>query len=189
MAKTGGLQNEHATDAEIEAAIRALSPADALRLQRVATFRARALAGLGLGQGGDDLLQEAITRTVAGSRRWRKDVPFVKHLIETMRSIASHAREELHEARFVSTTSDAAQQSPGPICKTDAERLSAAREKLEQISARFHDDDAVGLVLEGMADGMTGPDIQRDLKITPQHYETIVLRLRRGINRKDGWVP
>lgn len=189
MASKGGNPDERATDAEIEKAIGALRPADLVRLGKVASFRARALAAAGLGQSGADLLQEAIKRTLAGQRHWRKAIPFVTHLVATMRSIANHALEPPQGAVLVSTAAEDLQQIPGAPKVSDPERLAAVRERLQHIRKHFDDDDEVGLVLEGMAAGMKGIDIQLDLNLTPQQYETIVLRLRRGIDRSEGWAP
>jgi hypothetical protein len=186
--------DEHATDAEVDAAIRALSDVQLVRLGKVASFRARALAGLGFGISGDDLLQEAICRTVAGARHWRKTVvTFEKHVIETMRSISDHAHDELAGASVVPGTieDDRGYLDGAPLRSTgmDAETSSAAKEQLEKIAVIFADDDEVTLVIEGLAGGLTGPDIQADLKITQNHYETIMTRLRRGLDRKEGWRP
>lgn len=189
MVKKGATPDEPATDAEIVSAIQALGPADLVRLGKVASFRARALAGAGLGQSGDDLLQEAIKRTLTGDRHWRKSIPFVTHLIATMRSIAHHALEKLQGAVVVSTGSEDAQNLPTLSLAADPERVVAARERLQQIREQFEDDDEVTLVLEGLAAGMKGIDVQRDLGLTAQQYETIVLRLRRGIDRAEGWAP
>jgi hypothetical protein len=184
---------EHATDAEVEAAIRGLSEADGIRLLKVASFRARALSGLGLGVTADDLLQEAILRTVAGRRRWRKSVTFVKHLIKSLESIANHSHDELKGGVVVpATAEDADGRLDGLALKSrlpDGERVAAANEQLRSITKRFDNDDEVGLVLEGHANDMTGPEIQTDLKVNETQYETIMTRLRRGVDRKEGWRP
>lgn len=173
---------EYATDSEVEAAIRALSDTDAVRLGRFATFRARGLAGRGLGLNGDDLLQEAIKRTLDGDRHWRKTVTFVKHLIETMRSIASHAAEAEDPKRGLDGV-ELRSQLP------DGERVAAAAEQFRKIGEKFDGDDEVGLLLEGLKTGMTGPEIQRDLNLTETEFETIMIRLRRGVDRREGWRP
>ena len=49
------------------------------------------------------------------------------------------------------------------------------------------DQTALMTALDGLAEGAKGPDIQKDLGITPTQYETIMLRMRRGIDRKAGW--
>ena len=36
----------------------------------------------------DDLLQEALVRTLQGTRRWRRSVAILKHLVRTMESIS-----------------------------------------------------------------------------------------------------
>jgi DNA-directed RNA polymerase specialized sigma24 family protein len=188
MAKQGGTSDDIATDDEIEAAIRALAPAELLRLRRVASYRARALAAHGLGFSGSDLLQEAIARTFAGKRRWRKAVAFVTYLLGAMRSIANHALERLHGATVVPTEEDGV-ELPIAAQVADPERAAAAHQRLEQIRSRFDGDTEVALVLDCLADGMTGIDIQRDLGLTAQQYETIIVRLRRGIDRTEGWAP
>lgn len=184
---------EYATDAEVEVAIGALSDADAVRLGRAAKFRARMLAGLGLGIGAEDLLQDAITRTIAGDRRWRKKVSFVKHLIETMRSIASHAREELKGSQIDDIGDDCIGAPLGGVALTatftSGLQVAAIHEQFDLISARFANDDEAMLVLECLANGQKGPDIQDELGITEQQFETIMTRVRRGVDRKGGWQP
>jgi len=198
--KTPASDVEYATDAEVEAAIRTLSEADAMRLGRSAAFRARSLNGLGLGIDAKDLLQEAIVRTVSGgnatgpgARRWRKGVPFVKHLDQAMRSIASHARDALANATIVPASQEESDGRTDGIALLsripDPERHSAAHEYLEKVSKKFAEDDLVGLVVEGLSTGMKGPEIQKDLGITETQFETAMTRLRRGVDRKGGWRP
>lgn len=181
-----------ATPAEVEAAIAALTDADGNRLARVSGLFAHRLRALGLGIEAEDLLQDAIKRTWAGARHWKKKkVTFVKHMCETIRSIANHATDELHGAKVVSATSeDAFGGLDGvPVSSTgpDPRRATSAHEQLEAIWKTFEDDVEVGLVLEGMAEGKTGPEIQNDLDIDETAYETIMTRLRRGLDRKNGW--
>ena len=185
--------DEYATDQEVAAAVHALSVADAVRVSRVAKFRAASLAALGLGINGDDLMQEAITRTIKGDRRWRRTVSFVTHLTKTIRSIANHAADELRGGSVVQATSD---DPSGRLdgaslvgVLADGERAAAATEQLERIATKFDDDPEVTQVLERLANGLTGPEIQIDLKITQTRYETIMMRLRRGVDRKEGWRP
>ena len=184
--------DEYATDQEVEEAIGVLTEADRVRLRRVATFRARPLQGSLLGA--DDLLQEAMVRTVAGARRWRKKkVTLVKHLIETMRSIASHAREDADAGVTVSATcEDAMGKLDGHDLRSaqpDGAKALAMQQQFDLIQKAFEDDDDVGLVIRGLGDGQRGPEIQRDLGITETQYETIMTKLRRGIDRKAGWRP
>lgn len=179
MAKTVGA-GDHATSAEIDKALRALSDADLLRLHGVARFRAQQLAALGRGIDADDLLHDAITRTVAGERHWPVKVPFVKYLCETMRSIASHPPKH---ARMVPADDDDISCASNAC---DSCELAASRELLAMIAEMFKDDDEVSRVLGGLAAGKNGPDIQRDLGISATKYETIMTRLRRGARKLGG---
>jgi hypothetical protein len=185
---------EYATDEEVVAAIRSLTDADGVRLRKVARFRARGLAGLGLGLSADDLLQEAIKRTLGGTRRWRKKVPFVMHLSKTIRSISSHAPDELKDGVVVPASSgeDSDGRHDGVALVSllvDPERAAAVLEQFTKLERKFTDDAEVALVLEGLASGMKGPEIQHDLQITETQYETIMTRLRRGVDREQGWRP
>lgn len=182
-----------ATEAEVEAAIRSLSTVELVRLGRSGERWAACLRVRGLGMDGDDLLQLAIERTLNGKRKWPKKVKLVTHLMQTMSSIASHPRKK-HDAVRVSddvgrdadlsrVPSPFGPPNPGP--EVDA----AAREQLDRLEDRFASDDEVGLVIEELSNQKTGPEIQRDLGISQREFETIMTRLRRGVDRKFGWRP
>ena len=72
----------HATIPDFESAIRSLSEADAMRLRKAAACWARSLRGLGLGMSADDLLQEAVTRTMEDDRHWPKEIDLVVYLTQ-----------------------------------------------------------------------------------------------------------
>lgn len=183
-----------ASQAEVETAVGGLSNADAVRLAKVGDAFARKLVAVGLGINGDDLLREAIRRTWAGRRHWKKNkVTFARHLIATMRSIASHADDKVAGACAVPALEDIDDADTvinGVVVasiEVDSRRRVAAQEQIDAIRAAFADDDEVLLVLDGLAEGAKGPDIQKDLGLTQTQYETIMLRMRRGIDRKAGW--
>ncbi|MDQ3365415.1 MAG: hypothetical protein M3680_08310 [Myxococcota bacterium] len=183
-----------ASQAEVEAAVGGLSDASAVRLGKVGDTFARKLVAVGLGINGDDLLREAIKRTWAGRRHWKKNnVTFARHLIATMRSIASHAYAKVAGTCAVPALDDiddADAMINGVVVaatEVDSRRRVAAKEQIDAIHAVFVADDEVLLVLDGLAEGAKGPEIQKDLGITATEYETIMLRMRRGIDRKVGW--
>jgi hypothetical protein len=76
---------------EVEAAIRAFTGAEWVRLH----FLAKSFA-YKTGWGFEDLLQEAILRTLLGTRNCPTDVDVIKHLADTMSSIADGEREKAH---------------------------------------------------------------------------------------------
>ena len=84
-----------ATVDEVQAAVEGLSAANLLRLEKFARWRVRGLGRRAGGRDHRDLLQEAMTSTLAGDRNWNKAaVHFVGHLLGAMRSISTHWGEQ-----------------------------------------------------------------------------------------------
>lgn len=188
--KTEAKPAEYASLEEVEEAIGRLTPADSERLSRFAQLKVRGLRGLGLGVEAEDLLQEALTRSLQpGGKRWPKNISFVNHLIAAMRNSAGHLVRDGHGARLASIEPPNALDADGdgvshewdrPTEVPDAERIAAARERLQKIEKRFENDERVRLVMEGLATEMKGPEIKADLGITQNELETAMTRLRRG---------
>ena len=78
---------------EIEKAIRSLSDADSIRLQKVARYYCHRRSH----HHPDDLLQEAFERAIDGSRNCPRHVDIVRFLAQAMRSIASDTTKALHK--------------------------------------------------------------------------------------------
>lgn len=193
--KTEAKSADYASLDEVEHAISELTPADSERLTRFAQQRARGLSGLGFGVEAEDLLQEALTRTLQpGGKRWSKNMTFVKHLIAAMRNIAGHLARDGHGVGLVSLDPADASDAHGdglnnqwdkPTAVPDAERIAVARERLKKIEERFQDDDRVLLVIEGLSTEMNGPEIKQDLGISQNELETAMTRLRRGAAKAE----
>lgn len=188
---------QYATDAEVKAAVVALSDDEAHVLRRAAEFRARSLVALGLGVDADDLLKEAIARTIAGTRRWRRGISLVQHLKMTMRSIASHLRDKMNldldtpredgQKRYklvAATGHEDGDALDSVMSRTPAaDAVVAARDELRLIRERFASDQKVLDVIDGLESEMTGPDIQEVLGISDQEYETRIKRMRETLAR------
>jgi CheY-like chemotaxis protein len=87
---------------EIDRAITALTSSELLRLQRFAKFRVRGLGRAASGRDWEDLLGEALYRTLMGAdgqngRNWNKKVTFVQHLAGAMSSIANVWKRQFKE--------------------------------------------------------------------------------------------
>jgi len=177
---------------EVREAIEGLTSAELNKLEKYARYRIRGLGRKAAGRDHEDLLREAMTATLSGSRRWKKEtVPFFTHLLGTIRSLSSHWREKAstHEAyleselvrdnggsRPYSPFQDIASDLPNP------DRVMVAREKLKQIYTRFEKDPDVPHILEGLSEGMSGPEIQTAYQFSKKKYEAALRRLRRGIS-------
>lgn len=177
----------HATEAEIEAAISALTLAELEKLGNFAEFYARTLAARGAGVSGDDLIQEAIVRTCTGERHWPTSIRFISYLLATVRSIANAAAKKMKDEQLTTLDpsedeiSDELASKLAPDLGHQA-RVLAETERIEQW---FADDERVRLLIEGLKDGMSGPEIQVWLKLTRTEYETAMKRLRRGARRRS----
>jgi DNA-directed RNA polymerase specialized sigma24 family protein len=75
---------------EIATAIRAFTDAQWIRLRKASLYFAWAY-----GLSGEDLLQDAFCRALAGSRQCPTDIDVVKFLVEAMRSIANGESEKV----------------------------------------------------------------------------------------------
>ena len=143
------------------------------------------------------LLQEALTSTIVGAegtgegRRWNKNVDFIKHLTEAMRSISDHwktqfdEREPFLESEVVTVTGEGEEYSPLAAVPSEdppAERALLAKEKVRQVFDLFTEDNEAILVLEGWVEGMTGPEIM-EFGLTKQQYEATVKRIRYAVER------
>lgn len=198
----GGPEKRAATLDEVEAAYRALTTPQLARLDKYARGRVAALYLEGKGIAATDLLQEALTETLEGSiknagRKWYKDsVSFVGHLMGVMKSIASHppkhllpdhAEHILLESQVTEVTPDGEVRNPlleYPSGSPDQERILDAKKMLEIVEQTFKDDAIVSLIIDGWRNGMSGPEIQEQLGITPKEFEAAVKRLRWTIKHK-----
>jgi DNA-directed RNA polymerase specialized sigma24 family protein len=171
--------------AEVREAISRLSDAAWLRLRKVAhaLARHRRLEP-------EDLLQEAFTRALEGSRQCPRNVEVVRFLAEAMRSIASdalkarrrspegHAADGDDEAR--ETLEDVPDSGP-----TAEERLSSAQETAQRrraVLGLFADDATAQLMVEGVMLGMEGEELRELVGLTPTDFASKRRLVRRRID-------
>ena len=172
---------------ECATALNRLSEADLRRLEQIARYRSLGLSDLDW----RDLLQEAVTRLLAGSRRWPRDVPLAVFLRETMRSIVSdywrrrRTNVILLEADLLRTEDagrrDIVESAQDP--SSNPEREASANETLARVEEVFQDDSEARAVIIGMANGKSPKEIQEETSMTPKRYATTQRRIRRKLAR------
>lgn len=178
-----------ANDLEVAAALRSLGEAELLRIEQFARFRAYGLPWLDW----QDLFHEAISRTLAGERRWPRHVPFVVYLRECMRSIA---HEELRQRSEGPVTTEAELLLPDAPAEQDLiasavdpaagpERMLAASEAVDAIFSAFSDDQEAQDVLSGLAEGLTPDEVCASSGMTRTQYESAQKRIRRRLARSQ----
>ncbi len=163
--------------AEIAAAINGLSPAELARLRALARARAQ---GLPAGMGWADLLQEAVTRTLAGNRKLPPDVPLVAFLGGVMRSLANEA---WRRSRREGVLLEALGETAGEDAARDPERTALAIQALSSIHRLFAGDPDVLKLLAGLADELSGEEIRQMYDLPARDYESARKRLRRAALR------
>jgi DNA-directed RNA polymerase specialized sigma24 family protein len=174
------------TPAQVALALNIISRMDFLRLKAIARLHAR---GLPPDVSWDDLLQEAFTRAMTGSRRKPQGVPMVAFLAGIMRSLrAEHWRRarggpaaatlRIDHQRDLSRAAEL--RDPG----SDLEQAMLAREQIEAIE-RLFDGDSVALgIIAGLAEGRSAAQIRSGLQISKTVYDSARKRIRRALLRE-----
>ena len=185
---------EYATRDDVERAVESLSSADELRLGKFARYKIRGLGRMAIGRDHEDLLGEAIKSTWIGAeegdegRRWKKTtVPFVQQLLGAMRSIASHWKAAHDENEAYLDSEVAVETEDGDILSAvenapsgalSQELVLLAKEALNSVYQMFHDDDDAALVIEGIKENWSGPEIVKQLGLSQKRYEAAIKRIR-----------
>lgn len=186
---------------DVERAIRELTASDLLKLRQFASIRMFALGRAARGRTGEDLLSEAMVRTLMGverldkGRHWNKNVDFVWHLIGAMQSIAHCWKRTFNdnepylacevlsydgEGREISPFDNIASEHPA------ADRYIMAQEMQEWVLTRFKNDPEAAAIIQGLLDGLRKNEILQKHALTQKRYAAVLKRIRMKLwNRKS----
>ncbi len=188
---------------EVRRAMAALTVPDRLRLKRSAAYWiwTRGLGRAAHNRTADDLLSEAQLRTLIGAedtrqgRHWNKDVDFVWHLTEAMRSISTNwKRQSEKEAYLISElpTHDAEGHEQSPlenVASRDAaaDRSLIAKGEVARIFRMFTDDTECTQVLQGWYDGLKPNEIRQKYGLDEKRFAAAKKRIRvETMSRRNG---
>jgi RNA polymerase sigma-70 factor (ECF subfamily) len=161
--------------AETALALKLITRMDFLRLKAIARLHAR---GLPPDVTWDDLLQEAFTRVIVGTRRTPAGINMVAFIAGIMRSVRSeHRRRAQQGPRSRETLRFEQMQDSG----ADLEQSLMAREQLEAIERLFAGDAVVLGMIQCLAEGLSPAQICATLKISKTDYDSARKRLRRTL--------
>ena len=200
-----------ATAGDIKLAIEALTREDTERIRRNAENRIFWVGPRAAnGRNADDLTEEALERILGGKRRWYKErVGFASYLIGVIWSIASEwagYRERNKdrkldfaplESELTKTDEDGNDVSPfdgvatrelSPDQALVEAELRAAREAhskafMEKVEAKFADDVTASMVIAGIIDDMSGPEIRTTLELSEKDFKATMRRIERYIKK------
>lgn len=162
-------ESEYATADEAAVALEQLGPGGRIRLEKIARNRLR-----GLNTEWEDLLQEALTRILEGSRKWPRNLPIINFVAGVMKSLASERWQQQSRSYNEESLSES---NPGP------EKEAEAREELKAIEAQFGDDDEGLAVVMARAEGYSPEEIQNMFNLTPTQYDSTLKRIRRRLDQ------
>src|SRR6266853_2172417 len=189
---------------EVDRAIEVLTSSELLRLQQYADFRVRGLGRAARGRTGEDLLGEALLRTLVGAeatqkgRHWNRDVDFVMHLTGAMQSISSSWKRQFtdREAYLISELPihDAEGQEHSPLdnvasAHAAADQLLVEKDEKDQILTIFKDDPEATQMLLGLLHGLKKNELGLDKKkcaATEKRIRTKLLNRRNGRCEEHG---
>lgn len=201
-------QPQPATRGDIDQAIEALTPEDTERIEQTALNRIYRIRRAANGRSHYDLIQEALTRILDGTRQWYKDrVRFPDFLIGAIYSIASewagHRKRNAEDPEYAALEStlsktDEDQKTVSPFDALQdtrhspeedlitAEEEEEKRALVEEILNVFKDDEKASIILMGFEDGMDGPAIRATFEISEKEYRTTMRRIRWRVGKMMG---
>lgn len=180
-----------ATLAETREAIASLSDADVEKLMVAARyFWKRRVDGVRDGwEQPEELLNEALVRTLEGERQWRSsDVTIVKHLDRTMESISSHiaekrSKDHLRLVKEPVEDLDLVDEGSSGQAPSRAAEISEAGDEARFIEGLFEGDDEALQLLHYRRDGYSASETRAELGMSDKQYEAGWKRIRRTLSK------
>jgi DNA-directed RNA polymerase specialized sigma24 family protein len=194
MSETGGPPDasgssvEYLDPDEVETALDSLSSEDKLKLLAVE----RTFLG-GTGYTPKELLHDATCRVIFRERKWPRSVNPVAFLIETMRSIASHARKRRKREVPLNPDKRGDDESPVPSEALDSLEHLLEKEAADIVAAihnRFSGDEEAQLVILGWTDDLRGKELRDFVGVDQATLDYAIKRIRRVMKKfyPNGWT-
>ena len=179
---------EYATSDEVIKTLENLSKADKSRLNSFAKHRILELQHCNW----EDLLSVAIERAIAGTRKWPKNISFLKFMGGCIRSIASEIYRQEKERKSAGIFSENNfcvendSDSEGIIDSVaedvpNQEDELISKERFGELESFFENDEDAFNVLYAKEEGHSPLEIQAMLNINKTQYATILKRISRKL--------
>lgn len=181
------MRNAHLDNKSFIAALKALKCSDLIQLRKKSAYRSP-----GTGMEGDDLLHEAICRTLEkDGRNCPANVPIGVYLDNAMRSIADGEREkyirQVPVGDWDEENSEVNKSMDNNLSSDDAVLDSI---ELEQIADRiqdiFADDPQAQAIVIGVMEGWSPKEIKEMEPMDDKQYASARRRVRRALDREFG---
>jgi len=178
---------------EVDRAIKGLTSSELLQLQLFAKFRIRGLGRAARGRDWEDLLEEALYRTLIGAedtqngRHWNRRVSFVQHLKGAILSIASVWKRQFKEESTYLMSEllfhDAEGQDYSLIdnvasSSSPADQRLIEKNEEDRVLGLFNDDSEALQLLRGLMDGLRKTEIMSRYGLEEKEYAAALRRIR-----------
>ena len=175
-----GIDERFATLRQARLAIEELSDTDYVKLMLIARGFVRKRLRDNL-LDANDLLHDAVLKTLEGQRRWNRQVTIVQHLDRVMESDSGHEAER-RRARASRPLPENAAEPAGR--EASPENRMLIRDELREALADFAEDRMAMDLIQLKARGYSSSEIQRELGMDKRQYDTTSKRIRRRVARR-----
>jgi hypothetical protein len=182
---------EHLDSEEMVAALNALSASDKLKLRAIEKVY---LSGTGFSP--KELLHEAMCRGIFNARKCPRDVPVMAFVVQTMRSIANHDREERHRETTDGSPHEMADEvMPVMFSSSPAtpEEIILDRESTDMVGgilSCFDGDEEAQMVILGWSGDRRGKELREFVGVDQAALDYAIKRIRRTMMKRypNGWT-
>jgi hypothetical protein len=175
--------DRYASQEEVDKAIEALKDPDFVKLMIIARFFCRRRGLTPKEMEPEELLSEAIMKTLQMEKKWRRGVSIIKHLDRAMENISGHLVEE--RTRILSfPDGEPSEHKPKDDEVTERsaqDELISIEESQALLRQVFGDDEQAARVFWLRAEGFQAGQIMAKLDLDDQRYEAIARRIRRKV--------
>lgn len=137
----------------------------------------------------DDLVQEALARTIVGDRTWRDDVALRTQLVSTMKSVLSAWRKARGRSPEVQWQEAAdgfvLDDGDGEMAHADPAYEVRLREQLEEVDAFLASDPAARDVMHGALAGYEGEELEIVTGLSADQIIAARKRIARKIGKRE----
>ena len=173
-------EGEYASPHEVEQAIRALTDADFVKLMIIARYfcRIRCLSSSVMEP--EELLSEAVMKTLQMDKKWKKTLKLVKHLDRAMENISGHLtglRSRIVSLPFPDGLTPGKHQiSENAVQKSVADTMAEQEASQALLKSVFGEDQEALNVFVMRTEGFVVAEVRSQLSLNSQQYETVARR-------------
>jgi hypothetical protein len=175
---------KHLAPEEVLERLESFSADDKIRLRLI---ERRRCAGTDFQQG--QLYSEAVCRALIGKRRCPIDVPLIAFIAQTMRSLASHRRDQMKREQPLTKRSQSGDVLDLQVATNqhNPEEALIEQEDIGIVAAIYEcleGDDEAQFVIMGIADGKKGKGLRDEIGIDQAAYDYAMRRIKKALKKK-----